>query len=101
MKKLDVKILDARMRDELPHYATSGSAGTRHRARQPRRADRFRLSGPDLRLDVEPRQHAVRAEPAGTPRATGRGAGGAGRIERGRRLRPKFARAGRFSKRGE
>ena len=27
MKKLDVKILDARMRDRLPHYATSGAAG--------------------------------------------------------------------------
>ena len=26
MKKLDVKILDPRMRDELPHYATGGSA---------------------------------------------------------------------------
>ena len=32
MKKLDVKILDARMRDELPHYATSGSAGLDLRA---------------------------------------------------------------------
>ena len=27
MKKLDVKILDPRMRDQLPHYATTGSAG--------------------------------------------------------------------------
>jgi len=27
MKKLDVKILDARMRDQLPLYATPGSAG--------------------------------------------------------------------------
>ena len=32
MKKLDVKILDARMRDPLPHYATSGSAGLDLRA---------------------------------------------------------------------
>ena len=32
MKKLDVKILDARMRDRLPHYATSGSAGLDLRA---------------------------------------------------------------------
>ena len=32
MKKLDVKILDARMRGHLPHYATSGSAGLDLRA---------------------------------------------------------------------
>ncbi len=32
MRKLDVKILDARMRDQLPHYATSGSAGLDLRA---------------------------------------------------------------------
>ena len=32
MKKIDVKILDARMRDQLPHYATSGSAGLDLRA---------------------------------------------------------------------
>ena len=32
MKKLDVKILDARMRDQLPHYATTGSAGLDLRA---------------------------------------------------------------------
>ena len=32
MKKLDVKILDPRMRDQLPHYATSGSAGLDLRA---------------------------------------------------------------------
>jgi dUTP diphosphatase len=32
MKKLDVKILDARMRDQLPHYATSGAAGIDLRA---------------------------------------------------------------------
>lgn len=32
MKKLDVKILDARMREQLPHYATSGSAGLDLRA---------------------------------------------------------------------
>ena len=32
MKKLDVKILDARMRDQLPHYATSGAAGLDLRA---------------------------------------------------------------------
>ena len=32
MKKLDVKILDARMRDQLPHYATAGSAGLDLRA---------------------------------------------------------------------
>jgi dUTP pyrophosphatase len=32
MKKLDVKILDARMRDQLPHYATNGSAGLDLRA---------------------------------------------------------------------
>jgi dUTP pyrophosphatase len=32
MKKLDVKILDARMRDQLPHYATGGSAGLDLRA---------------------------------------------------------------------
>ena len=30
--KLDVKILDARMRDQLPQYATSGSAGLDLRA---------------------------------------------------------------------
>ncbi len=32
MKRLDVKILDARIRDQLPHYATSGSAGLDLRA---------------------------------------------------------------------
>jgi dUTP pyrophosphatase len=32
MKKLDVKILDARMRAQLPHYATAGSAGLDLRA---------------------------------------------------------------------
>ncbi len=32
MRKLDVKILDARMRDQLPHYATPGSAGLDLRA---------------------------------------------------------------------
>ena len=32
MKKLDVKILGARMRDQLPHYATGGSAGLDLRA---------------------------------------------------------------------
>ena len=30
--KIDVKILDARMRDQLPHYATPGSAGLDLRA---------------------------------------------------------------------
>jgi len=32
MKKIDVKILDSRLRDQLPHYATSGSAGLDLRA---------------------------------------------------------------------
>ena len=32
MKKLDVKVLDARMRDQLPRYATPGSAGLDLRA---------------------------------------------------------------------
>ena len=32
MKKIDVKILDPRMRDQLPHYATGGSAGLDLRA---------------------------------------------------------------------
>jgi dUTP pyrophosphatase len=32
MKKLDVKILDPRMRDQLPQYATAGSAGLDLRA---------------------------------------------------------------------
>lgn len=32
MKKIDVKILDARLRDALPHYATAGSAGLDLRA---------------------------------------------------------------------
>jgi dUTP pyrophosphatase len=32
MKKLDVKIIDARLRDHLPHYATAGSAGLDLRA---------------------------------------------------------------------
>lgn len=32
MKKLDVKILDARLRGQLPHYATNGSAGLDLRA---------------------------------------------------------------------
>jgi len=32
MKKLDIKILDVRMRDQLPHYATGGSAGLDLRA---------------------------------------------------------------------
>ena len=30
--KMDVKILDARMRDQLPHYATAGAAGLDLRA---------------------------------------------------------------------
>jgi dUTP pyrophosphatase len=30
--KMDVKILDARLRDQLPHYATTGSAGLDLRA---------------------------------------------------------------------
>ena len=32
MQQLDLKILDARMRDMLPHYATAGSAGLDLRA---------------------------------------------------------------------
>ncbi len=32
MKKLDVKILDPRMQNQLPHYATAGSAGLDLRA---------------------------------------------------------------------
>ena len=32
MKKIDVKILDPRMREQLPHYATAGSAGLDLRA---------------------------------------------------------------------
>jgi dUTP pyrophosphatase len=32
MKKLDVKILDPRIKDQLPHYATHGSAGLDLRA---------------------------------------------------------------------
>lgn len=32
MKKIDVKILDARMRDKLPQYATAGAAGLDLRA---------------------------------------------------------------------
>jgi dUTP pyrophosphatase len=32
MKKLDVKVLDPRMRDQLPQYATGGSAGLDLRA---------------------------------------------------------------------
>ena len=32
MRKLEVKVLDARMREQLPHYATSGSAGLDLRA---------------------------------------------------------------------
>ncbi len=32
MKKLDVKILDPRLRDQLPHYATHGAAGLDLRA---------------------------------------------------------------------
>jgi len=32
MKKLDVRILDPRLRDQLPHYATAGSAGLDLRA---------------------------------------------------------------------
>jgi len=32
MRKIDVKILDARLRDQLPAYATSGSAGLDLRA---------------------------------------------------------------------
>ena len=32
MKKLDVRILDPRMRDQLPRYATPGSAGLDLRA---------------------------------------------------------------------
>ena len=32
MKTIEVKILDARMRDQLPHYATPGSAGLDLRA---------------------------------------------------------------------
>ena len=30
--KMDVKILDARLRDQLPHYATAGAAGLDLRA---------------------------------------------------------------------
>jgi dUTP pyrophosphatase len=32
MKRLDVKVLDTRIRDQLPHYATAGSAGLDLRA---------------------------------------------------------------------
>ena len=32
MKRLDVKVLDERIRDQLPHYATAGSAGLDLRA---------------------------------------------------------------------
>ena len=32
MKRLDVKVLDTRIRDHLPHYATAGSAGLDLRA---------------------------------------------------------------------
>ena len=32
MRKLEVKVLDARMREQLPHYATGGSAGLDLRA---------------------------------------------------------------------
>ncbi len=32
MKKIDVKVLDPRIKDQLPHYATSGSAGLDLRA---------------------------------------------------------------------
>ena len=32
MRNIDVKILDARLRDQLPVYATSGSAGLDLRA---------------------------------------------------------------------
>ena len=32
MRRLDVRILDARLRDALPHYATAGSAGLDIRA---------------------------------------------------------------------
>ena len=32
MRKLDVKVLDERIRDNLPHYATAGSAGLDLRA---------------------------------------------------------------------
>jgi dUTP pyrophosphatase len=32
MKQIDVKILDPRMQDQLPHYATAGSAGLDLRA---------------------------------------------------------------------
>src|SRR4051794_36423608 len=32
MQRLDVRILDERMRDQLPHYATGGSAGLDLRA---------------------------------------------------------------------
>ena len=32
MRQLDVKILDVRLRDQLPHYATSGAAGLDLRA---------------------------------------------------------------------
>ena len=32
MRKLDIKVLDPRIRDQLPAYATSGSAGLDLRA---------------------------------------------------------------------
>lgn len=32
MQKLDVKILDARVREHMPHYATAGAAGLDLRA---------------------------------------------------------------------
>ena len=104
--KLDVKILDARLHEQLPQYATTGSAGLDlracidapltiepgsthliptgmaiHLADSGYAALILPRSGMGHGQHMEPRQHGVRAQSDGAPRTIGDRAGGASRAE--------------------